>query len=48
MHSWLAEQQIKPLQFTVVVGEGGLGFEISFLEEQEADRFVRRFRSFIA
>ena len=48
MRAWLDAEDIQPSNFRTVVGEGGLGFEISFREENEADRFVERFRSLIS
>ena len=44
---WLDSERIEPVQFKTVVGRGGLGFEISFRREHEADRFQERFASLL-
>jgi hypothetical protein len=36
---WLDGERIAPVQFKTVVGRAGLGFEISFRCEREAERF---------
>jgi hypothetical protein len=45
VRTWLDSKKIQPLNFKTVVREAGLGFEISFRDEREADRFLRRFAS---
>jgi hypothetical protein len=47
MRTWLDSEKIQPLSFKTVVREAGLGFEISFRDEREADRFLRRFASLV-
>jgi hypothetical protein len=42
---WLDSERIQPAEFKVVVGRAGLGFEISFNDESEAERFQERFAS---
>jgi hypothetical protein len=36
-------ERIEPVRFKLVVGRSGLGFEISFRNEREAERFQERF-----
>jgi hypothetical protein len=40
---WLDAEKIQPMDFRTVVGHAGIGFEISFRFEQEAERFQQRF-----
>jgi hypothetical protein len=42
---WLDNERIQPAEFKAVVGRAGLGFEISFNDEGEAERFQERFAS---
>jgi hypothetical protein len=44
---WLDGERIEPVQFKTVVGRAGLGFEISFRREREAERFQKRFGSLL-
>ena len=44
---WLDSERIQPAEFKAVVGRAGLGFEISFNDEREAERFQERFASLI-
>ena len=44
---WLDSERIEPVHFKTVVGRGGLGFEISFRDEDEAGRFQERFASLL-
>jgi hypothetical protein len=39
IRTWLDSERIEPVQFKTVVGRAGLGFEISFRREREAERF---------
>ena len=48
IRTWLNGEKIEPVEFRTVVGEGGLGFEISFRHEREAERFRRRFAALLA
>jgi hypothetical protein len=48
IRTWLVSEQIEPLEFKTVVGRAGLGFEISFREESEAERFQQQFASLLA
>jgi hypothetical protein len=48
IRSWLASERIEPIYFKTVVGNDGLGFEISFREERDAERFRKRFASLLA
>jgi hypothetical protein len=48
IRSWLDDEGIEPAQFKTVVGRKGLGFEISFRSECEAERFQKRFASLLA
>jgi hypothetical protein len=45
---WLDGERIEPVQFKTVVARAGLGFEISFRREHEAERFQERFASLLA
>jgi hypothetical protein len=45
---WLDGERIAPVQFKTVVGRAGLGFEIRFRHEREAERFQKRFASLLA
>jgi hypothetical protein len=44
---WLDSERIEPVEFKAVVGRVGLGFEISFRDEHEAERFQERFGSLL-
>jgi hypothetical protein len=44
---WLDGERIAPVQFKTVVGRAGLGFEISFRCEREAERFQERFAALL-
>jgi hypothetical protein len=44
---WLDGEIIQPTAFKTVVGSAGLGFEISFKSEWEAQQFQRRFFLFL-
>ena len=44
---WLDGERIAPVQFQTVVGRAGIGFEISFRHEREAERFQERFGSLL-
>jgi hypothetical protein len=43
IRNWLDSERIEPVEFKTVVGGAGLGFEISFRDEREAERFQERF-----
>jgi hypothetical protein len=47
IRTWLVSERIEPVEFKTVVGRTGLGFEISFREECEAERFQERFASLL-
>jgi hypothetical protein len=47
IRAWLVSEQIEPVEFKTVVGRAGLGSEISFREESEAERFQQRFASLL-
>jgi hypothetical protein len=47
IRTWLDSERIEPVQFKTVVGRAGLGFEISFRQEHEAQRFQERFASLL-
>jgi len=47
IHTWLDREQVEPVRFRIVVGRSGLGFEISFRNEREAERFQGRFASLL-
>ena len=40
--------KIEPNEFKTVAGRAGVGFEISFKSEREAQQFQQRFSSFLA
>jgi hypothetical protein len=40
---WLDAEKIQPVVFKTVVGQAGIGFEISFRHEQEGELFQQRF-----
>lgn len=42
---WLDSERIQPVEFKAVVGQAGHGFEISFSNESDAERFQERFAS---
>jgi hypothetical protein len=44
---WLDSERIEPVQFKTVVSRAGLGFEISFRQESQAERFQKRFASLL-
>jgi DNA-binding winged helix-turn-helix (wHTH) protein len=48
IRAWLDGEGIEPAQFRTVVSRRGLGFEISFHCEHEAERFQKRFASLLA
>jgi hypothetical protein len=43
IRSWLDQNKIEPIDFKTVVGRQGIGFEIRFRTEGEAERFQREF-----
>ena len=43
IRSWLDQNKIEPIDFKTVVGREGIGFEIRFRTEGEAERFQREF-----
>jgi hypothetical protein len=43
VRSWLDRNGIEPIDFKTVVGRDGIGFEIRFRTENEAQRFQREF-----
>ena len=43
IRTWLDAEKIQPVDFKTVVSSAGIGFEISFQSEQEAERFQERF-----
>jgi hypothetical protein len=43
IRTWLDSEKIEPTEFKTVVARGGLGFEISFKSERDAERFQRQF-----
>lgn len=47
IRSWLASERIEPIFFKTVVDGNGLGFEISFRDERDAERFQKRFASLL-
>jgi hypothetical protein len=47
IRTWLDAEKIQPIEFRTVVGRVGLGFEISFRSEREAERFQERFASLV-
>jgi hypothetical protein len=44
---WLDSERIEPAMFKTVVHPRGLGFEMSFKSETEADRFRRQFPALV-
>ena len=47
IRTWLDAERIEPVHFKTVVGRAGLGFEISFRHERQAQRFQERFASLL-
>jgi hypothetical protein len=47
IRTWLDSERIAPVHFKTVVGRDGLGFEISFRHEREAEHFQERFASLL-
>jgi hypothetical protein len=47
VRAWLDSEQVEPIRFKIVAGRSGLGFEISFRNEREAERFQERFASLL-
>jgi hypothetical protein len=47
IRTWLDSERVEPVRFKIVVGRSGLGFEISFRNEGEAERFQERFASLL-
>ena len=47
IRTWLDAEKIQPVDFRTVVGSAGIGFEISFRLDHEAERFQRRFASLV-
>jgi hypothetical protein len=45
---WLDSERIEPVDFKTVVGRAGLGFEITFHDERDAERFQERFPSLVS
>jgi hypothetical protein len=45
IRSWLDRNKIEAVDFRTVVGHEGIGFEIRFRTEQDAERFQREFAS---
>ena len=43
VRSWLDRNRIEPIEFKTAVGRKGIGFEIRFRTEDEAQRFQREF-----
>src|SRR5205814_10580986 len=43
IRSWLSQNKIEPIDFKTVVERAGIGFEIRFRTEGEAERFQREF-----
>jgi hypothetical protein len=43
IRTWLDRERIELAEFRTVASSAGLGFEISFKSEQEADRFQQQF-----
>lgn len=48
IRAWLDSEGIEPVQFKAIVGGDGVGFEISFRHEREADRFQERFAEYVS
>jgi type II secretory pathway component PulL len=47
IRTWLDSERVEPVRFKMVVSRSGLGFEISFRNEHEAERFQERFASLL-
>jgi type II secretory pathway component PulL len=47
IRTWLDSERVEPVRFKIVVSRSGLGFEISFRNEREAERFQERFASLL-
>jgi hypothetical protein len=47
IRTWLDAEKIEPIVFKTVVCRAGIGFEISFQNEQEAARFQERFATLL-
>lgn len=47
IRAWLDSEGVEPVRFKIVVGRIGLGFEISFRNDREAERFQERFASLL-
>jgi hypothetical protein len=47
IRTWRVSERIEPVELKTIVGRGGLGFEISFRREREAERFQDRFGSLL-
>ena len=47
IRTWLDSERIEPIRFKIVVGRSGLGFEISFRSQREAERFQEQFASLL-
>jgi hypothetical protein len=43
IRTWLDGERTEPVQFRTVVDRTSLGFEISFRQERDAERFQKRF-----
>jgi hypothetical protein len=43
VRSWLDSQKIEPIDFRPVVSRQGIGFEISFRAQEQADLFQQKF-----
>jgi len=43
IRTWLDSERIEPTSFKTVVAQGALGFEISFKNDDEANRFRGQF-----
>ena len=48
IRKWLDREKIEPLAFKTLVGQSGIGFEISFRTEREAERFQEQFPALVA
>ena len=47
IRTWLDSEKIEPKDFKTVVAREGLGFEIRFKSERDAERFQRQFPSLV-
>ena len=47
IRTWLDSERIEPVHFRTVASSAGLGFELSFRREREAERFQQRFASLL-